>query len=170
MIQKQEKNTGKPNRTLAEYLLASPAAVESLIQQVGTITPFPDYLVISPCNLLEEIEVDAKAILCLGIAEQIRNLVALIHFRAQDIFFRVIMPFGPACASLIAYAGGIMELTPKEVAFIGPVDPTHNRYFPPDCLGLAIPMQIASQMVEDLDQSFLAKRPNVAFPNRENNR
>lgn len=79
-MQNQEKKTGKPNPTLAEYLLASPEAVESLIQQVGTITPYPDYLVISPCDLLEEIEVEAKAILCLGTAEKIRNLVALIHF------------------------------------------------------------------------------------------
>ena len=74
------------------------------------------------------------------------------------------MPFGPACATLVTYPAGMAEKAPKETAFVGPVDPTGNRWFPPEYMAISIPLKIATGMHEDLNNSFAAKRPEVAFP------
>ncbi len=159
-------STGKPDRstTTAEYLLDSPEGVESIIRQGGKITAVPDYLFVTPCELLQDENVHAMSIILFGNAETIRNFAALAHFRATNIFHRVVMPFGAACATLITYAAGILEHAPKDTVFVGPTDPTHNYIIPPDYLAMAIPIQIAHQMATDLEFSFINKHPSVAFP------
>jgi hypothetical protein len=166
---KTPKNSNLTNsvKVPAEYYLASPAVAEQVLIQIGKITPLPGYLVISPCEQLEDQNVDAKAIICYGTSEKVRNLAALVHFRGIDIFRRVSMPFGPACTVLISYPIGITENAPTDVAYVGPLDPTHNFFIQPDSLFISIPIDIASQMALDIEQSFMKKREDVAFPNRD---
>ncbi len=49
-------------------------------------------------------------------------------------------------------------------AFVGPVDPTGNLWFPPDLMVMGIPAALARQMAADVDASFIGKRSRIAFP------
>ena len=151
----------------AEYLKASPEYVEGFLESIGEIKELGKYLVIGRCDEVNE-DIKVKSILCFGNGEQIRNLSSLIHFRTKNPFNSINMPFGPACATFITYPAGMAEKTPKETAFIGPVDPTGNVWFPPEYMALGIPLEIAIKMHEDSENSFAVKRPDVASPKIRN--
>ena len=104
----------------AEYLKSSPEVVERTIQAVGEVTPPGRYLVVQACDALPEINPGLRSICCFGTAEQIRNLVALVHFDRTDPFSPVIVPWGSACATLIAYPAGMAACAPRDTAFMGP--------------------------------------------------
>lgn len=148
----------------AEFLRASPELVEENRKLMGKITPPGEYLVIQPCVDLVDKDPGVRSILCFGIAEQIRNMCSLVHFRGRDPFREVLVPQGASCASFVSYAAGMVEKTPAEAVFLGPCDPTGNSWFPPDHLSLAIPIKIARRISEDLESSFIVKRPTVAYP------
>ena len=59
---------------------------------------------------------------------------------------------------------GIAENTPKESAFVGPVDPTVNVFFPEDYMALGIPLSMAVNMHKDLNDSFAVKTSEVTYP------
>jgi hypothetical protein len=147
----------------AEYLKASPELVEEFLESIGEIKQLGKYLVIQRCKDIEN-EVDVKSILCFGNGEQIRNLSSLVHFRTKNPFNAINMPFGPACSTFVTYPAGMAEKAPQETAFVGPVDPTGNKWFPPEYMALGIPLTIAVGMHEDLNNSFAARRPEVASP------
>jgi len=157
----------------AEYLKASPEDVEKFLESIGKVTSSENNLIIQKCEDIEsEIDLDKennikiKAILIFGNSEQIRNLSNLIYFNNENTFSRISMPFGPACASFITYPTGMGEKTPKDTSFIGPVDPTGNMWFPQDYLSMGIPIEIALELYKNIDDSFLSKRPEVAFPQK----
>jgi hypothetical protein len=56
------------------------------------------------------------------------------------------------------------ENAPADTAFMGPQDPTQNHSFPPDMMALGIPAEMAALMVKNLDDSFIIRRAQVAFP------
>jgi hypothetical protein len=147
----------------AEFLKASPEIMEKIQEAVGKITPPGKYLVVSS---LEEMDEDPgiKSVLCFGKGEHIRNLCSLIHFRSEDPFKSVIAPFGPSCATFVTYPAGMSGKAPENTAFIGPVDPTGNTWFPEDYMALGIPIDMAVNMCRDFDDSFAIKRPEVAYP------
>lgn len=147
----------------AEYLKASPDVVEKSRELIGKITPPGKYIIIQKCSSVED-NVDIKSVICFGKGEQIRNLCSLIHFRTIYPFDAISMPFGPACTTFVTYPAGMAEKTPKETAFIGPADPTGNIWFPEDYMAIGIPIDIAIKMHEDLENSFIIKRPNSAYP------
>jgi hypothetical protein len=148
----------------AEYLRASPELVEENRKLMGKITPPGKYLVIRPCADLVNEDPGVRSILCFGIAEQIRNLCSLAHFRSRDPFREVLVPQGASCATFVSYAAGMVENAPADAVFVGPCDPTGNSWFPPDHLSLAVPIRTARRMSEDLEASFIVKRPTVAYP------
>jgi Uncharacterised ArCR, COG2043 len=148
----------------AEYLKASPEVVAESIKAVGNITPLATYTVISACDTVEK-NADVRSFICFGNAEQIRNLCSLIHFRSTDPFNSVNAAWGPSCATIMTYPAGLAEKAPKDCAFIGPIDPTGNCWFPQDYISMGIPLRLAIYMCEDLEQSFITKRPHVAYPN-----
>ena len=147
----------------AEYLKASPEIVEAFLESIGEIKPLNDYMVIQRCKDIKE-DVDIESIICFGKGEQIRNMSNLIHFRTTNPFNSISMPMGPTCATLVTYPARLAENTPKEMAFVGPVDPTGNKWFPEDYMAIGIPKSIAIKMDEDLEESFIIKRPDVAYP------
>lgn len=147
----------------AEYLKASPEYVEEFLKSVGKIKTPGKYIIIQKCDDIDE-NVDVKSFLCFGNGEQIRNLSSLVHFRAKNPFNAINVPFGPACATYVTYPAGMGENVPKGTAFVGPVDPTGNSWFPPEYMAIGIPFKIAERMHEDLEDSFALKRPEVANP------
>jgi hypothetical protein len=161
-------STGNPGikDAPAEYLKASPDLVDQCFAAEGKITPPGKYLVVQTCASVPDSLSTVKAISCFGTTEQIRNLSALVHFDRADPFSPVIMPWGPACATIVTYPAGIAEHAPAESAFIGPQDPTINRALPPDLMAIGLPIAVAGRVAENIDRSFITKRPAVAFPDR----
>jgi hypothetical protein len=160
-------STGNPKfrNGEAEFLKASPELVAESKKAVGAITPLASYTYISSCESIEN-DPGVCSIICFGNAEQIRNLCSLIHFRSTDPFDAVSAAWGPSCATLLTYPAGLTEKAPKGTSFIGSIDPTGNSWFPQDFMMLGIPIEVATGMCEDIEKSFLTKRPHVAFPEK----
>jgi hypothetical protein len=160
-------STGTPDfrNGEAEYLKPDPEAAKRFFAAPGKITPPARYINVAGWDRLKEGQ-EVLSYLLFGNAESIRNLGGLVQFVSEDIFASVMMPGGPSCSSMITYAAGMAEKAPKNTAFVGPVDPTGNSWFPPEMLSLAIPYEMARKMAENVDASFLGKRPQVAFPVR----
>jgi hypothetical protein len=166
----------------AEYLKASPELFEKFAESIGPINLPRKNLVVKPCDKFSQDEQLENfeggpgikdpiihSLLCFGNGQQIRNLCSLIHFRTINPFESIICPFGPACATMITYPAHLAEKTPTNAAFIGPTDPTGNRWFPTDFMALGIPLNMAKDMCNDLENSFAVQRPEVAYPqNRDN--
>ncbi len=158
-------STGSPDFMggAAEYLKPNPDAAERLFAAPGRITFPSKYLNIAGWDQLED-DQEVLSFILIGSAESIRNIGGLVQYTFEDIFGSIAMPSGPACASMITYAAGLSEKAPRNTAFIGPVDPTGNAWFPPEMMSLAIPFEMARKMAEHIEGSFLVKRPEVAFP------
>jgi hypothetical protein len=150
---------------MAEHLKPSPEAAERFFQAPGKVIPPGKYI-----NLAgyDQIEHDQKVLsyILIGEAESIRNLGGLIQFISDDIFTAVLMPGGPTCATMVSYAAGMTEKAPQNTAFVGPVDPTGNAWFPKEMMVLAVPFDLAEKMAENVDASFMVKREQVAFPSK----
>jgi hypothetical protein len=147
----------------AEYLKASPEVVQRSKEAIGKVTPAGTYTVIRPC---EDLDADpgVRSFICYGDGEQVRNLCGLIHFRSARPFDSVVAAWGPTCSTLLTYPAGLGEKSPGDSAYIGPVDPTGNCWFPENLMAIGIPINLAIGMCEDLDGSFVVKRPHVAYP------
>jgi hypothetical protein len=148
----------------AEYLKATPELVDRSFQALGRVVPPGRYLVVQACETLPHPEPPIRSICCFGNAEQARNLAALVHFDRDDPFSPVIVPWGPSCATFVSYPAGLVERAPKQTAFMGPQDPTQNNSLPPDTMAMGIPAEVAVRMAENLESSFVVRRPKVAFP------
>lgn len=160
-------STGTPGfmNGAAEYLKPTPDAAERFFAAPGAITPPAKYINLAGWDQIEKGQKVLSYIL-IGSAESIRNMGGLIVFVSDDIFASILMPGGPTCATLVTYAAGMSEKAPKNAAFVGPVDPTGNDWFPHDMMSLSIPYPMAQTMMENVDRSFIDKRPQVAFPSR----
>lgn len=148
----------------AEYLKASPEIAERSFKALGKVTPPGKYLVVQSCETLPDRHPGIRSLCCFGTAEQIRNMAALVHFDRDDPFSPVLVPWGPSCSTFITYPAGMAENAPKNVAFMGPQDPTQNRNIPPGMMAIGIPAALGVTMVKNLDSSFIIRRPKVAFP------
>ena len=162
-------STGRENIRggAAEYLKSSPEMVKRCFLALGRIIPPGKYLVVQACETLPEPSPAIRSLCCFGTAEQIRNIAALIHFDRDDPFSPVIVPWGPSCSTFITYPAGMAEKAPKDTAFMGPQDPTQNRNLPSTMMAIGIPAAIAVRMADNLNASFVIRRPQVAFPRHE---
>jgi len=149
----------------AEYLKRSPQLVEESWRNMGRIEPLDRYTVIGPCDEVDE-SAGLAAVVCFGEAEQIRNICALNYFSTGRVFDAVLMPWGPACSTLITYPAGLAAGAPRDALFVGPVDPTVNRYFPPGFLAVSMSLETARRICDPIDESFLVKRLEVAYPDK----
>jgi hypothetical protein len=154
----------------AEYLKANPDLVERCFKALGKVTPPGKYLIVQASETLPDKNCDVRSICCFGTAEQIRNMAALVHFDQDDPFLPVIVPWGPSCSTFITYPAGMAENAPKNSAFMGPQDPTQNRSLPANMMAIGLPARMAVTMAENLNSSFIIRRPLVAFPHHEGQR
>ncbi|MFW9867933.1 MAG: DUF169 domain-containing protein [Candidatus Thorarchaeota archaeon] len=146
----------------AEFLIANPELAEKQLNSIGKITPLGKYMVIQKCSSIDT-DLDAKAIVCFGFSEQIRNMCSLAYFRPEEDS-TIQVPWGPSCASFITYPAGMTENGDQNCIIIGPTDPTGNYWFPQNYLSIGIPIKIARRIANDLDDSFITKRSEVAYP------
>ena len=150
----------------AEFLKATPEIVERCFRAMGKITTPARNVVIQACDDLPDRAPDVLAISLFGTAEQVRNLGALVHFDRDEPFFPVIVPWGPVCSTLITFPAGMAQNAPAKTAFMGPQDPTMNYALPADTMALGVPISVAQRMAENIPLSFVARRTDVAFPER----
>ena len=160
-------STGSPDfrNGSSEFLISDPELVEKRLKSIGKITPLGKYVVIQRSDQIPEGNLNVKAFLCFGNAEQIRNLCSLVYFRSETSS-EIKIPWGPSCASFISYPTGMTESSPHNSVILGPTDPTGNFWFPQNFMSMGIPFNIAKQMAEDADSSFIGKRPKIAYPER----
>ncbi|NTV00623.1 MAG: DUF169 domain-containing protein [Methanoregulaceae archaeon] len=154
----------------AEYLKANPELVDACFAAMGTITPPGRYLVVRTTESVPVLFTGVRALSFFGRAEQVRNLVAQVHFDRSEPFYPVLVPWGPACATLVTYPAGLAANTPPDSAFLGPQDPTLNYALPPDILGIGLPVGMARRVAENIGKSFITKRTEVAFPDHNEKR
>ena len=154
----------------AEYLKASPELVDACFAAEGVITPPGKYLVVRTTESVPAPFTGVRAISFFGKAEQIRNLVAQVHFDRAELFYPVLVPWGPACATLVTYPAAMAANAPPDSAFLGPQDPTLNYALPPDILATGLPVSVARRVGETIGRSFITKRREVAFPGHEGKR
>ncbi|MFX1281442.1 MAG: DUF169 domain-containing protein [Promethearchaeota archaeon] len=147
----------------AEFLIANPELAEQQLRSIGMISPLGKYTVISKCESEVIKNHDVKTILCFGRAEQIRNLCSLAHFRPGNAS-SIQIPWGAACTSFISYPAEMIINGPKNSIIIGPTDPTGNYWFPQNYLSMGLSVEIARNMANDLNDSFISKRPEIAYP------
>jgi len=148
----------------AEFLKASPELVDRCSVAAGPIHPPGKYLVVQACEALPDPMPKVLSLCIFGNGEQIRNMAALVHFDRDDPFSPVTVPWGSACSTFITFPAGLAENTPKDTVFMGPQDPTQNHSLPPEMMALGIPAAMAVRMANNLDASFITRRPQVAFP------
>jgi hypothetical protein len=148
---------------VSEFLIADPELAEKRLNSIGKITPLGKYIVIQKCESIDEQDLNVKAFICFGISEQIRNLCSLTYFGSEKDY-NIQIPWGPSCASFVSYPAGMTEKGPKNCIIIGPTDPTGNYWFPQNYLSMGIPFEIAIRMARDLDDSFISKRQEIAYP------
>jgi hypothetical protein len=161
-------STGRPDipDAPAEYLKAGPGLVDACFDAIDPIIPAGNYLVIRSCESVPVGETGVRAVTCFGTAEQIRNMAALVHFDRAEPFFPVLVPWGPACATLVTYPAGMATGAPRDSAFMGPQDPTANYAIPADILAIGLPLAVARRMGENIGRSFISRRAGIAFPER----
>jgi len=147
-----------------ENLVASPEIALEKIKSIGKISPLGEYTIIRSCEDISEESLDVKAIICFGGAEQIRNLCMLAYFDLKTSFNAIQMPWGSSCSSFITHPAGLAENSPKNCVILGPMDPTDNYFFPPNILSMGIPIELAKNMSNNLEKSFIIQRAEVAYP------
>ena len=148
---------------VAEHLKATPEFFEEQRKRAGKVTPPGKHMVIGPCS--DSIPPDKiRSFIIFAGAEQIRNLCGLAQFSSSDPFFKTIIPSGATCSTMITFPAGLAENAPKDCAYIGPTDPTGNTWLPPEVMIMGVPIALARQMAEDLDESFICKRSKIAYP------
>jgi hypothetical protein len=149
----------------AEHLKSSPEIFEESVKRVGKITHPGKYIVIGPCTNDVSPESIKSVVLFAG-SEQIRNLCGLAHFNNSDPFYKVLIPDGPTCSTMITFPAGMAENEPKNSAYVGPVDPTVNPWLPSELMIMGIPSALAQKMAIDLEESFILKRSKIAYPEK----
>lgn len=88
------------------------------------------------------------------------------RINSSDPFFKVLIPDGPTCATMITFPAGMAENAPKDSAYVGPVDPTVNPWLPSELMVMGIPAALAQKMAIDMEESFICKRNKIAYPEK----
>lgn len=127
---------------------------------VGNIKPLGRYVVIRRCEGIKK-DPGVKCIICFAGGKEIRDLCALAHFSSPDVFNLISVPWGPACATLVTYPGGMAENAGPARISLGPTDPSARSWMPKNCMTMGIPVEIARRMAGDVGISFLAEKKNV---------
>lgn len=147
----------------AEHLKATPELFDEQRKRIGKITSQGRYIVIGPFT--DDIELDkVRSVILFAGSEQIRNLCGLAQFTSSDPFYKTIIPAGSTCSMMITFPAGMAENAPRDAVFIGPTDPTGNNWLSPELMIMGIPVAMAQQMADDLDESFICKRGKIAYP------
>lgn len=148
----------------AMFLKESPLCADWTLKKMGKVSFSGKYLVMQRCDKAGD--VTALSYLCIGKAEQVRNLCGLLHFGSDSPFGQIDAAWGSFCATFVAYPSGMAKGAPKDTAFIGPTAPDGNPWFPADMMAIGIPAKVAARMAGDVERSFVAKCVETTYPEK----
>jgi hypothetical protein len=140
-----------------KHLKESETIASRSYQTVGEVAPLGKYVVMRSCHDMSQ-DPGTRCIICFAKAAQIRDLCALAHFRRDDVFAAISIPWGPACATMVTYPAGMAENASADRIYAGPTDPSSREWLPEDYMVLGIPLKIARAMAEDMERSFIGRR------------
>ncbi len=146
----------------ALFLKESPLCAAWTLKKMGKISFSGKYLVMQRCDKAGDVH--ALSYLCIGRAEQIRDLCGLLHFGSDSPFGQIDAAWGSFCGAFVAYPSGIAKGAPKDTAFIGPTAPDGNPWFPPEMMAIGIPAKVAVRMAGDVEKSFVVKCVTTTYP------
>ncbi len=144
------------------YIKETAAGAAWTLKKMGHVSFPGKYLIMQTCEKTGD--VSPLSYLCIGNAEQIRNLCGLVHFGSDTPFGQIDAAWGSFCATFIAYPTGMAKGAPKDTAFIGPMGPDGNTLLLPDMMALGLPAKMALRMADDVEKSFAVKCPETTWP------
>lgn len=139
-----------------KHLKINVTVSDETFRAVGKIEPIGSYVVMRSCDEVED-DPGVRSIACFATGEQVRDLCALAHFRSNDVFGKITVPWGPTCSSLVTYPAGMSENAPPDRIFLGPTDPSAREWLPEGYMTIGIPARVARIMAEDVEKSFLSR-------------
>lgn len=128
------------------------------LHDMGKITPPDRYIVMQPLTDTRVSVEKIRSVLCFGKAVQVRALGALVHFISARTFTPIMAPWGSGCATFVTFPSGMASNAPKDTAFLGPMTPEAEDWFPKDMMALGIPMSLVLEMAAFYDESFAASK------------
>jgi hypothetical protein len=144
------------------YLKESAESAVWTLKKMGKVHFPAKYLVMQACEKAGD--VTPLSYLCMGNAEQVRNLCGLVHFGSDSPFGQIDAAWGSFCATFVSYSAGMAQGAPKDTAFIGPMGPDGNTLLLPDMMALGLPAKMAARMAEDVEKSFAIRCPETTWP------
>jgi hypothetical protein len=144
------------------YIKESAAGAAWTLKKMGHVKFPGKYLIMQTCEKAGN--VSPLSYLCIGNAEQIRNLCGLVHFGSETPFGQIDAAWGSFCATFISYPAGMANGAPKDTAFIGPIGPDCNKLLPQDMMALGLPAKMAARMADDVEKCFSIKSPETTWP------
>jgi hypothetical protein len=144
------------------YIKETAGSAAWTLKRMGHVKFPGKYLIMQTCETAGD--VTPLSYLCIGNAEQIRNLCGLVHFGSESPFGQIDAAWGSFCATFISYPAGMAKGAPKDTAFLGPMGPDGNTLLRPDMMALGLPAKMAARMAEDVEKSFAARSPATTWP------
>ncbi len=143
---------GIPGRMDGERYKKSPEVVDEWQAQISLFPAPGKYLIFQRWDTLTEKD-NPHVVIFFARPEVISGLFTLANYDRADPH-GVIVPMGAGCSSIIHYPW-LEEQSEDPRAVLGMMDPSARPCVPVDILTFAVPMKKMTQMIRDMDESFL---------------
>lgn len=143
---------GIEGRLEGERYKKTPELVDEWQEKFRMVPAAGKYLVFKRWDLLDEDD-SPEVVIFFARGETLSGLFTLANYDRADPF-GVIMPMGSGCSSIVYYPWHEGQ-TDDPKAVIGMMDPSARPCVPLDTMTFAVPMKKFSDMVRDMNESFL---------------
>ena len=153
---------GIPGKLEGERYKKSPELVQEMLKEAQTLTAPKQYIVFKRWDQLEE-EDEPEIVIFFLTPDVLSGLFTLANYDRLDD--GVVAPFGSGCSSIIMHP--YLEGEKSEPrCVLGMFDPSARPYVGSNILTFATPMKRFSQMVDNMDESFLVTSTWKTIRNR----
>jgi len=143
---------GLPGRVEGERYIKTPEAVKKLTEGMPFLGIKEKYIIFKRWDALEASD-EPEAAVFIAPIEVISGLYTLANY-AEDEPNGVICPFGSGCSSIV-YHPYVEQRYTHPRAVLGLFDPSARSCVPLGTLSFAVPMKKFTQMIRDMEESFL---------------
>ena len=144
---------GIPGKLEVERYKKSPEIVRELMKRVPTFDAPAPYIVFKRWDQLEPQD-DPDAVVFFAPPDVLSGLFTLAGFDEVDLF-AVATPFSSGCGAIVLYPY-LENGAERPRAVLGMFDISARPFVPADRLTLAVPMTKFTNMINDMDESFLS--------------
>jgi uncharacterized protein (DUF169 family) len=143
---------GIPGRVEGERYVKTPEAVKKLTDGMPFLGIKEKYIIFKRWDALDAAD-GPEAAVFIAPTEVIAGLFTLANY-AEDEPNGVICPFASGCGSIV-YHPYVEQRYTHPRAVLGMFDPSARSCVPLESLSFAVPMKKFTQMIRDMDESFL---------------